>query len=78
MTNNVISSYNRNKDQKKMKVLIVVLLTLEVVSGAHWALLVAGSSGYYNYRHQVNHSSYALIEIPPAATLTKFQKTHHF
>ena len=36
-----------------MKLLIVVLLTLEVVSGAHWALLVAGSSGYYNYRHQV-------------------------
>jgi len=37
-----------------MKVLIVVLLTLEVVSGAHWALLVAGSSGYYNYRHQAD------------------------
>lgn len=22
--------------------------------GKHWALVVAGSSGWYNYRHQVN------------------------
>lgn len=22
--------------------------------GKHWALLVAGSNGYFNYRHQVN------------------------
>lgn len=21
--------------------------------GVHWALIVAGSNGYYNYRHQV-------------------------
>lgn len=23
------------------------------VSGNHWAVIVAGSNGYYNYRHQV-------------------------
>lgn len=23
--------------------------------GKHWALLVAGSNGYFNYRHQVNY-----------------------
>ncbi len=22
--------------------------------GVHWALVIAGSSGYYNYRHQVS------------------------
>ena len=23
--------------------------------GVHWALIVAGSNGWYNYRHQVNN-----------------------
>ena len=26
--------------------------------GKHWALIVAGSNGYYNYRHQVYASSH--------------------
>ena len=26
--------------------------------GVHWALLVAGSSGWMNYRHQVTESSF--------------------
>lgn len=25
----------------------------EVVSGTKWAVLIAGSNGYFNYRHQV-------------------------
>ena len=28
-----------------------------------WALLIAGSAGYGNYRHQVNHHSSGRLEI---------------
>ena len=27
--------------------------TAEEAQGVHWALIIAGSSGYFNYRHQV-------------------------
>jgi len=33
---------------------IAVLASLETVYAVNWALLVAGSSGYYNYRHQAD------------------------
>jgi len=41
-----------------MKIQLITLalaaILLQSIDGAHWALLVAGSSGYYNYRHQAD------------------------
>lgn len=31
--------------------------------GKHWALIVAGSNGYYNYRHQVGFGSYRVHRV---------------
>ena len=43
------------KNLKKMLTLLIALLaSLTItVSADNWALLVAGSNEYYNYRHQV-------------------------
>ena len=33
--------------------LIVLFGYFQIGDADHWALIVAGSNGYYNYRHQV-------------------------
>ena len=45
-----------------MKILVVLLL-LSVASASQWAVLVAGSSGYANYRHQADicHTYHLLL-----------------
>jgi len=45
-------------------VVALVLACLQVAQGKKWALLVAGSNGYDNYRHQADilHSYHLLIE----------------
>jgi len=44
---------------REVKLILSVLLTITVlnniVEGKHWALIVAGSNGFYNYRHQVRN-----------------------
>ena len=37
----------------EMLVLISFIFTFAVINGEQWAVIVAGSNGYYNYRHQV-------------------------
>lgn len=32
----------------------ILLLLLELVVGDHFAILIAGSRGYWNYRHQAD------------------------
>ena len=46
-------------------ILTVAIIQLVVnTESKHWALVVAGSSGWYNYRHQVkNISSYMSLKI---------------
>ena len=39
-----------------MKSLSLTLLVLAVASAANWAVLVCGSDGYGNYRHQADIS----------------------
>lgn len=39
-------------------------LAAKSAEGGNWAVLVAGSSGWYNYRHQVRASSSQSIEFP--------------
>ena len=34
---------------------------LDSGNGKHWAVIVAGSNGWYNYRHQVNFGVYKIL-----------------
>lgn len=47
-----------------MKTLAIFLVALSVASCAHWAVLVAGSDGFSNYRHQADicHAYHILLE----------------
>ena len=47
-----------------MKILILILALLAVSSAEKWAVLVAGSKDYWNYRHQadVAHAYHILIQ----------------
>lgn len=38
----------------KILFLTVALLALVVAKENHWAVLVAGSNGFWNYRHQAD------------------------
>lgn len=38
----------------KILFLTVALLALTVATENHWAVLVAGSNGFWNYRHQAD------------------------
>ena len=33
-------------------IVLLLLLLVSLTKAANWAVLVAGSNGYYNYRHQ--------------------------
>jgi legumain len=50
-----------------MKILIVVLILiiLSYINCDNWAVLVAGSNGYWNYRHQsdVCHAFHILNKV---------------
>lgn len=35
---------------------------VENEEGSHWAVIVAGSSGWMNYRHQVNNENIFILE----------------
>jgi legumain len=47
-----------------MRLFLLVALILTLVSCANWAVLVAGSEGFHNYRHQsdVFHAYQSLIK----------------
>jgi legumain len=47
-----------------MKVIILLALVLCLATSAQWALLVAGSNSYSNYRHQADvfHAYQALVQ----------------
>merc|ERR1739848_83881 len=53
-----------NKSLTKMKTLIIIALILTTISADQYAVLVAGSNGFMNYRHQsdVCHSYHLLLE----------------
>lgn len=43
-----------------MKYLLVVFSLIALVNADQWAVIVAGSNGYYNYRHQVQYILYQI------------------
>ena len=47
-----------------MKVIVFIAILLVLASCDHWAILVAGSNTYSNYRHQadVYHAYHTLIK----------------
>jgi len=48
---------------KIVGVLLIVAFALQI-EAANWAVLVAGSNGYYNYRHQSDvYDAYQILHM---------------
>ena len=45
----------------------------EAAKSSHWAVLIAGSSGYGNYRHQADvcHAYQIMIKAPPVPRISQ-------
>ena len=52
----------------------------EAAKASHWAVLIAGSSGYGNYRHQADvcHAYQIMIKAPPVPRMhtSRLPSTH--
>lgn len=75
-TATVCCSTRQQRDAMSWRAALWLVVAARSADGANWAVLVAGSSGWFNYRHQVRASASLSFrtEVPPSKTLLTFTK----